>query len=187
MRQGNRQGWWKRSTFREKKGRQLTLNKTVGSRVWWHTQGLSEWKVSVRSKVGIVFKKSRYRLGHRPVVTPREGDGSRYSQAHLRVTETVPERSRPWSWSLKKCLREADGPTKDARGKKQKSARGWKDVRPGVRLDGQSFVLVRSPKNTSVKELFQGSILPFGSLVEYHPIFTEDQVANPSIWEESTS
>ena len=59
VRQGNRQGWWKRSTFREKKGRQLTLDKTVGSRVWWHTQGFSEWKVSVRSKVGIVCKKSR--------------------------------------------------------------------------------------------------------------------------------
>ena len=49
-----------------------------------------------------------------------------------------PERSRPLSWSLKRCLREANGPTKDARDKKQKSTRGWKGVRPGMRLDGQS-------------------------------------------------
>ena len=38
--QGNRQGWWKRSTFRWG-GQQLTLDKTVDSRVWWHTQGFS--------------------------------------------------------------------------------------------------------------------------------------------------
>ena len=122
----------------------------------------------------IVFKKSRYRLGHRPVVTPREGDDSRYSQTNVRVTETVPKRSRPLSWSLKRCLREAE-PTKDARGKKQKSIRGWIGVRPGVRLDDQSDVLKRSPKNTSVEEPFQGPILPFASLDEYHSISTKDQ------------
>ena len=44
-----------------------------------------------------------------------------------------------------------------------------------MRLDGQSGVLVRSPKNTSVKEPFQGPILPFGSLVAYHPISTKHQ------------
>ena len=40
VRQGYRQGWWKRSKFRWN-GRQLTLDKTVASRVWWHTQGSS--------------------------------------------------------------------------------------------------------------------------------------------------
>ena len=130
---------------------------------------------SVRSLVRIVFKKSRYRLGHRSVVTPREGDDSRYSQANVRVTETVPERCRPLPWSLKRCLREVDGPTKDARGKKQKSTRGWKGVRPGVRLDVPSGVLKRSPKNKSVEDSFQGPILPFASLDEYHSISTKDQ------------
>ena len=38
MRPCNRQGWCKRSVFRWD-GRQLTLDKTVGSRVWWHTEG----------------------------------------------------------------------------------------------------------------------------------------------------
>ena len=40
VRPGNRQGWWKRSEFRCN-GRQLTLDKTVGSGVWWQTQGSS--------------------------------------------------------------------------------------------------------------------------------------------------
>ena len=62
-----------------------------------------------------------------------------------------------------------------ARQKAKKSACGWKGVRLGVRLDGQFGVLVRSPKNTSVKEPFQGPIIPFGPLVAYHPISTKDQ------------
>ena len=41
VRQGYRQGWWTRSKFRWDV-RLLTLDRTVGSRVWWHTQGLSE-------------------------------------------------------------------------------------------------------------------------------------------------
>ena len=41
VRPGNRQGWWKLSTFRWE-GRQLTLDKTVGSLVWWHTRGSSK-------------------------------------------------------------------------------------------------------------------------------------------------
>ena len=35
-----RQGWWKRSKFRERGLH--ALDKTVGSRTWWHIQGLSE-------------------------------------------------------------------------------------------------------------------------------------------------
>ena len=32
---------------------------------------------------------------------------------------------------------------------------------------------------------FKGPIFPFGSLVEYYPIFFERPVKNPSIWKES--
>ena len=118
----------------EKKGRQLTLDKTVGSRVWWHTQGLSDWKVSVRSLVRIVFKKSRYRLGHRPVVTPRGGDGSRYSQAHVRATETVP--SGPsvavrYRGHWKGVCGKRMGPRKTHTAKSKKAPVGGKVFAPG--------------------------------------------------------
>ena len=32
---------------------------------------------------------------------------------------------------------------------------------------------------------FRGPIIPFGSLVEYHPITAKEPVKNPSIWKES--
>ena len=33
---------------------------------------------------------------------------------------------------------------------------------------------------------FKGPIIPFGSLVEYHPISAKDQSRNPSIWKEES-
>ena len=180
MRQGNRQGFWKRSTFRKKKkGRQLTLDKTVGSRVWWHTQGLSEWKVSVRSKVVIVFKKSRYRLGHRLVVTPRrrrtaQGTVQAPRKSHGNCS-LWSERGRPWSLSLKRCLREADGPTKDPRGKKQKK-RPWVErcfVSPGR---ASRWCADEEPEeHKRLKNHFKDQSFHLVSLVEYHPISTKDQ------------
>ena len=32
---------------------------------------------------------------------------------------------------------------------------------------------------------FKGQIIPFGSLVEYHPIIAKDQSKNQSMWKES--
>ena len=34
-------------------------------------------------------------------------------------------------------------------------------------------------------KLFKGPIIPFGSLVEYHPFTAKDPVKNPSIWKDS--
>ena len=54
-------------------GRQLSLDKTVGSRVWRHTQGSSGRPASDLGW-GIVLEdglRGRYRLGHRPVVLLR--------------------------------------------------------------------------------------------------------------------
>ena len=40
-------------------GRQLTLDKTVGSRMWWHSRP---------QQASATWLRGRYRLGHRPVV-----------------------------------------------------------------------------------------------------------------------
>ena len=42
----------------------------------------------------------------------------------------------------------------------------------------------KTPYERRFGEPFKGSIIPFGSLVEYHPITAKDQ-SNPSIWKES--
>ena len=66
-------------------GRQLTLGKTVGSRVWWHTQGSSKWPAldlgwgsSSKTAPGSLSTGSPAgrALPH--------GDGSMYSQVHVR-------------------------------------------------------------------------------------------------------
>ena len=67
MRPGNRQGWWKRSTFRWD-GRQLTLDKTVGSWVWWHTQFLGRLRINIGWETRATWLRGRCRVGHRPVV-----------------------------------------------------------------------------------------------------------------------
>ena len=69
VRPGNRQGWWKRSKFRWD-GRQLTLDKTVGSRVLWHTQGSSK-RPALDLGWGSPSKMAPGSLGHRPVVLLR--------------------------------------------------------------------------------------------------------------------
>ena len=100
VRPGNRQGWWKRSTFRWN-GRQLTLDKTVSSRVWWHTQGSNGrpasnlgWGSSSKTAPGSLS------TGSPAGRTPPHGDGSMYSQANVRagkVLRPLSERCRPWS------------------------------------------------------------------------------------------
>ena len=112
-RQGNRQGWWKRSKFRWG-GRQLSLDKTVGSRVWRHTQGSSGrpapdlgWGSSSKTAPGSLS------TGSPAGRTPPHGDGSMYSQANVRVESVLrpsPERCRPWSCTLKRCCGKRMGP-----------------------------------------------------------------------------
>ena len=113
LRQGNRQGWWKRSKFMWN-GRQLTLDKTIGSRVWWHTQGSSGrpasdlgWGSSSKTAPGSLS------TGSPAGRTPPHGDGSMYSQANVRAGKVLrpPIRALPSVIvDTEKVLREADGP-----------------------------------------------------------------------------
>ena len=43
----------------------------------------------------------------------------------------------------------------------------------------------KTPYERRFGQPFKGPIIPFGSLVEYHPIICEGSVTNPSIWKES--
>ena len=43
----------------------------------------------------------------------------------------------------------------------------------------------KTPYERRFGQPFNGPIIPFGSLVEYHPITAKDQSPNPSIWKES--
>ena len=43
----------------------------------------------------------------------------------------------------------------------------------------------KTPHERRFGQPFKGPIIPFGSLVEYHPINCEGPVKNPSIWKES--
>ena len=112
VRPGNRQGWWKRSKFRWD-GRQLTLDKTVGSRVWWHTQGsrgqralyLWWWSLSKTAPGSLSTGSPAGR-------TPPHGDGSMYSQAYVREESVLRLPVRAWPSVIvdtEKLLREADG------------------------------------------------------------------------------
>ena len=153
VRPGNRQGWWKRSTFRWN-GRQLTFDKTVGSRVWWHTQGSGGrpasdlgWGSSSKTAPGSLS------TGSPAGRTPPHGDGSMYSQANVRAGKVLrPIRALPSVIvDTEKVLREADG----AVGRAALPAHfGWKGDRPGVRLERQTGEPVRSPKNKSHSNLF---------------------------------
>ena len=64
--------------------------------------------------------------------TPPHEDGSMYSQfptyGQVRAAAPQLERSRPWSWTLKKVLREADGPVE---GSTKKLDSGGKVIAPG--------------------------------------------------------
>ena len=80
-------------------GGTLTLDKTVGSRVWRHTQGPSGrpasdlgWGSSSKTAPGSLS------TGSPAGRTPPHGDGSMYSQANVRVESVLrplPERCRP--------------------------------------------------------------------------------------------
>ena len=43
----------------------------------------------------------------------------------------------------------------------------------------------KTPYERRFGKPFKGPIIPFGSLVEYHPITSEGSFPNPSIWKES--
>ena len=43
----------------------------------------------------------------------------------------------------------------------------------------------KTPYERRFGQPFKGPIIPFGSLVEYHPINCEGSVKNPSIWKKS--
>ena len=132
VRQGNRQGWWKRSTFRWN-GRQLTLDRTVGSRVWWHTQGSSVrpasdlgWGSPSKTAPGSLS------TGSPAGRTPPHGDGSMYSQANVRAGTVLrpPIRALPSViGDTEKVLREADGPVE--KWLHRESASGGKVIAPG--------------------------------------------------------
>ena len=115
-RQGNRQGWWQRSTFRWG-GRQLTLDKTVGSpSVATHSR--LQRATSVRSRVGIVLEDGSG-------VAVDWVTGRSYSSARRRLNVQsgqrkvkkvcrgpFSERCRPVIVDTEKVLREADGSVK---------------------------------------------------------------------------
>ena len=150
VRPGNRQGWWKRSKLRWN-GRQLTLDKTVGSRVWWHTQGSSGrpasdlgWGSSSTTAPGSLS------TGSPTGRTPPHGDGSMYSQANVRagkVLRSPPRALQSVIVDTEKVLREVDGPMKRAV-LRPAMRDGWKGDRPWVRLETEQK-LARSPKITS--------------------------------------
>ena len=145
VRPSNRQGWWKLSIFRWN-GRRLTLDKTVGSREWWHTQGSSGrpasdlgWGSSSKTALGLLS------TGSPAGRTPPHGDSSMYSQANVRVGKcaaapypSVAVRDRG-HW---KCVAGSGW----VRGE---TGRGWKGVVSGVHLESRSCEPVRSPNNTS--------------------------------------
>ena len=153
LRPGNRHGWWKRSKFRWN-GRQFTLDKTVGSRVWWHTQGSSGrppsdlgWGSSSKTAPGSLS------TGSPAGRTPPHRDGSMYSQANVRAGKVLrpPIRALPSVIVVfEKVMREADGPV----GRAALTAHfGWKGDRSGVRLESQTGEPVRSPKITSGRSI----------------------------------
>ena len=47
------------------------------------------------------------------------------------------------------------------------------------------YLMGRRPMKDVLGKPFKGPIIPFGSLVEYHPTNCEGSVPNPSIWKES--
>ena len=124
VRQGNRQGWWKLSIFRPRS----PCTRPSAPRVWRHTQGSSKrpaldlgWGsgqpgsgVAVDWVTGWSCSSARRRLNAR--------SGQRKDWWF--------ERSCPWSWALKRCLREADGPVRRVE-TSVKRLDGWKVVAPG--------------------------------------------------------
>ena len=135
VRQGDRQGWWKRSKFRWG-GRQLSLDKTVGSRVWRHTQGSSGRPASDQgwgssSKTAPRSLSTRSPAGR----TPPHGDGSMYSQANVRVGKCAAAAYPSVAVRDRGHWRGVAGSGWVRGAGRGKTARGWKGVRPWVRLE----------------------------------------------------
>ena len=152
---GNRQDWWKRSTFKWD-GRKLSLDKTVGSRELWPTQGSSGQPASdlggdrPRRRL-----RSRYRLGHRPVVLvlSPHGYGSMSSQANVGAGKWL----RPPSPSVAfrdrgHCKGVAgSGWAHEASGPEASSAWWVERLAPACASKAGRWELARSTKYSSVK------------------------------------
>ena len=97
-------------------GLQLTLDKTVGSRVWWHTQGFSKLRLDLGwgsgqpgSGVAIDWVTSRS-YSSATKAKRRLDVQSGLRKARYMVKPCPDERSRPWSWALKRCRGKRMGP-----------------------------------------------------------------------------
>ena len=108
----------KRSKFRWNV-RQLTLDKTVGYRVWWPTQGSGGRPASDLGRGSSSKTPSGSLLtGSLAGRTPPHGDGSMYSQATVRAGKSCSsqlERSRPWSWTQTRCCGKRTGQSEERR------------------------------------------------------------------------
>ena len=145
-------------------GRQLSLDKTVGSRVWRHTQGSSGrpasdlgWGSSSKTAPGSLS------TGSPAGRTLPHGDGSMYSQANLRAGKcaAAPTRALPSVIvETEEELREADGSVKLV----------VVSVRPGVRLKNRTVRAGRSPKNTSAMS---------GSFIYRHHVEPRSKLYSP--------
>ena len=147
MRPGNRQGWWERLIFRWNE-RQLTLDKTVGFRVWWHTQGLGELLLD-QGWGPQKWLRGRYRLGHRPVVL-----------FCYQCGETAQCTVRPSSGHWEGLC--GMGPLKEL-SSGDDAHFGWKGGRPWVRLD-VGRVRSESPKTISDQKMVGTHTLGKGQL-----------------------
>ena len=125
------------------------MYKTVGSRVWRHTQGSSGRPASDLGWGSSETAPGSLSTGSPAGRTPPHGGGSMYSQANVRAGKYLrpPLRALPSVVvDTEKVLREADGSVKLV---VVKTAHGWKGFRPGVRLKNRTVRAGRSPKNTS--------------------------------------
>ena len=133
-------------------GGTLSLDKTVGSRVWRHTQGSSGrpasdlgWGSSSKTAPGSLS------TGSPAGRTPPHGDGSENSQANVRVECVLrpPTRALPSVIvDPEKVLREADGPT-EARGPEASNAWWVERCSPRGAPQNRTVRAGKSPKNTS--------------------------------------
>ena len=164
VRPGNKQGWWKRSTFRWD-GRQLTLDKTVGSRVWRHTQGCSGrpasdlgWGSSSKTAPGSLSTVSP--AGR----TPPHGDGSMYSQANVTAGKWL---RLPYPSVAVRDRGHWNGVA--GSGWAHEASNAWWVERcspPGAPRKSDGDEPVRSPKNTSVNfhSIIRSGLIPGGEI-----------------------
>ena len=62
---------------------------------------------------------------------------------------------------------------------------GFMECTPICETSQIYYLMGRRPMKRRFGNPFGGPVIPFGSLVEYHPITAKDQSPNPSIWKES--